>query len=61
VLASAVFTVIPGMLGAFQSWRGVVFAVLLLLAIVVFPGGLASIGTSISGGLSSFFRGRRAR
>ena len=41
VLGSAVFTVIPTMLGAFQSYKGFVFALLLLVTIVLFPGGLA--------------------
>jgi branched-chain amino acid transport system permease protein len=40
VLGSAVFTVIPAMLGAFQAYKGFVFAALLLLTIVLFPGGL---------------------
>ncbi len=40
VLGSAVFMVIPSMLGAFQSYKGFAFAVLLLLTIILFPGGL---------------------
>jgi len=44
VLGSAVFTVIPAMLGAFQAYKGFVFALLLLVVIVLFPSGLASLG-----------------
>ena len=43
VLGSAVFTFVPAMLGAFQSYRGVAFALLLLATIVLFPGGLANL------------------
>jgi branched-chain amino acid transport system permease protein len=43
LLGSAVFVLIPELLGAFQSYKGVVFAILLLLMIIVFPGGLAAL------------------
>jgi branched-chain amino acid transport system permease protein len=59
VLGSAVFTVIPAMLGAFQSYRGLAFAVVLLLTIVVFPGGLVSLGTTALG--KCRFRFRRSQ
>jgi branched-chain amino acid transport system permease protein len=61
VVGSAVFTVIPGMLGAFQSWRGVAFAGLLLVTIVAFPGGLARIGASALSTLSSAVRRKSSR
>ena len=47
VLGSAAFTVIPPMLGGFQSYKGFTFALLLLLTIVLFPGGLASLGKAV--------------
>ncbi len=59
VLGSAVFTIIPTMLGAFQSYRGLAFALLLLGTIVLFPGGLAGLGSAgLAKGLS-WFEGRR--
>jgi hypothetical protein len=61
VLGSAVFTVIPGMLGAFQSWRGVAFAGLLLVMIVACPGGLARLGASALATLSSVVRRKLPR
>ena len=61
VLGSAVFTVIPDMLGAFQSYKGVAFAVLLLLAIVLFPSGLAGIAASMSAGARARLQGKPAR
>ena len=36
------------MLGAFQSYKGVVWAVLLLIMIIVFPGGLAGLGATLA-------------
>jgi branched-chain amino acid transport system permease protein len=48
VLGSAVFVLIPEMLGAFQSYKGVVWAVLLLIMIIVFPGGLAGLGATLA-------------
>jgi branched-chain amino acid transport system permease protein len=41
VFGSAVFVVIPTMLGMFQAYKGFIFAVLLLATIVLFPEGLA--------------------
>jgi branched-chain amino acid transport system permease protein len=58
VLGSAVFVVIPEMLGAFQSYKGIVFAALLLGMIVIFPGGLAGIGASVLARLQSRGWGR---
>lgn len=49
VLGSAVFTFIPAMLGAFQSYRGLAFALLLLATVVLFPGGLANLATRAIG------------
>jgi len=45
---SAAFVLIPEMLGAFQSYKGAVWAVLLLLMIVFFPGGLAGLGVTLA-------------
>jgi branched-chain amino acid transport system permease protein len=45
---SAAFVLIPEMLGAFQSYKGAVWAVLLLLMIVFFPGGLAGLGATLA-------------
>jgi branched-chain amino acid transport system permease protein len=41
VLGSAVFVVIPTLLGLFQTYKGFIFAALLLVIIVLFPSGLA--------------------
>jgi hypothetical protein len=49
ILGSVAVTIVPAMLGTFQSYKGFVFAVLLLLTIVVFPGGLASLGMAVLG------------
>jgi branched-chain amino acid transport system permease protein len=48
VLGSAAFVLIPEMLGAFQAYKGVFWAVLLLMMIIVFPRGLAGLGASLS-------------
>jgi branched-chain amino acid transport system permease protein len=61
IVGSAVFVVIPEMLGAFQSYKGMVFAGLLLLAIVLFPGGLVDLGTLILGRARSLIGGGGAR
>ena len=49
VLGSMVFIIIPATLGVFQAYKGFAFAVLLLVAIVLFPGGLASLGAAVLG------------
>ncbi len=54
VLGSTVFTVIPAMLGAFQSYKGLAFALLLVITIVLFPGGIASLGTTLRGSARSY-------
>jgi hypothetical protein len=36
------------MLGGFQAYKGVVWAVLLLIMIVAFPGGLASLAATVA-------------
>jgi branched-chain amino acid transport system permease protein len=54
VLGSIAFTIIPAMLGAFQSYKGLAFALLLLLTIVLFPGGIASLGTGLLGSARSY-------
>jgi branched-chain amino acid transport system permease protein len=61
ILGSAVFVVIPEMLGAFQAYKGMVFAMLLLLAIVLFPGGLVDLGTLIFARARSLIGGSRGR
>ena len=61
VLGSAVFTVIPDMLGAFQSHKGVAFALLLLLAIVLFPSGIAGLAASVSTGARARLARKPAR
>ncbi len=53
VLGGVVFTLIPTTLGPFQSYKGFVFAVLLALTIVVFPGGLASLVAAARAGVRS--------
>jgi len=40
------FTIIPGGLGGFPSYQGFVFAAVLLMIVVVFPQGLAGLGTA---------------
>ena len=47
ILGSAAFVLIPEMLGAFQSYKGVVWAILLLMMIIFFPGGLAGLGAAV--------------
>lgn len=56
ILGSAAFILIPELLGAFQSYKGVVFAALLLLMIVLFPGGLAGLCEQALGRLRSLGR-----
>ncbi|GAC1439710.1 MAG: branched-chain amino acid ABC transporter permease [Terriglobales bacterium] len=43
VLGSIVFVLVPELLGSFQSYRGLVFALLLLGIIIVFPAGVAGL------------------
>jgi branched-chain amino acid transport system permease protein len=50
VIGSAVFVLLPDFLQAFQSYLGLVFAVLLLAFIVLRPAGLASIQLFTRGG-----------
>lgn len=47
VLGSAVFVLIPDLLGAFQGYKGLVFGALLTLLVVVFPAGLAGLGATL--------------
>jgi branched-chain amino acid transport system permease protein len=42
-LGSAVFTAIPEMLGGFQAYKGVAFALVVLVVIILFPGGIAGL------------------
>jgi branched-chain amino acid transport system permease protein len=59
VLGSAVFTFMPAMLGTFQSYRGLAFALLLLATIVLFPGGLANlVKIAIGAALTRFGRSK---
>ncbi len=60
ILGSTVFVIIPEMLGMFQSYKGMVFAVLLLLVIVLFPGGLVDLGTLLFARVRSLIGGTRA-
>jgi branched-chain amino acid transport system permease protein len=60
LLGSAVFVLIPEMLGTFQAYKGVIWAALLLLMIITFPGGLAGLGASLFARLLPF-KGGRAR
>ena len=57
VFGSAVFVVIPTMLGMFQVYKGFIFAVVLLVTIVLFPEGLAG---AVSAGIERI-RARMAR
>jgi len=43
IFGSVVFVLIPELLGAFQAYRGFVFALLLLVIIVAFPRGVAGL------------------
>ena len=61
VLGSAVFTLIPDMLGAFQSYKGVAFALLLLLAVVLFPRGIAGLAASVLTGARARLARKPAR
>jgi branched-chain amino acid transport system permease protein len=55
VLGSAVFIIIPTMLGTFQAYRGLAFALLLLGTIVLFPGGLIELARAgLAKGLARF-------
>jgi branched-chain amino acid transport system permease protein len=47
VFGSAIFVLVPEMLGAFEGYKGLVFAALLLVTIVVFPTGLAGLATAL--------------
>lgn len=52
---SAVFVLVPEMLGSFQAYKGVVFGVLLLLIILTLPNGLSGLSE-----LLAHFRRRRS-
>jgi branched-chain amino acid transport system permease protein len=53
IIGSAMFILIPDLLQSFQSYLGLVFALLLLGFIVLRPNGLASVGLSRHLGLAS--------
>jgi branched-chain amino acid transport system permease protein len=53
IIGSAIFILIPDLLQSFQSYLGLVFALLLLCFIVLRPNGLASVGLSRYLGVAS--------
>ncbi|MGD9922995.1 MAG: branched-chain amino acid ABC transporter permease [Pseudorhodoplanes sp.] len=58
VIGSAIFVLVPEMLGAFQGYKGLVFAALLLITIVLFPTGLAGLGSVLFSRIQSLVTGR---
>jgi branched-chain amino acid transport system permease protein len=58
VIGSAIFVLVPEMLGAFQGYKGLVFAALLLVTIVLFPTGLAGLGAGLCSRIQSLVAGR---
>ena len=47
MIGSAVFVLVPDLLGPFQTYKGVIFGVLLLLIVVTFPHGLSELSRRV--------------